>query len=645
MFTISCRLTAWMLSGFMSVSAGTLGLQVEGSLSGGPATGVTVRGDGGQVAVTTADRLGLFAPQGQRQALLSPSGRLLVDAAYGGHDLFTLDVSGTLAQVRGLKVKEVNRNLCGTLKTSQVPHLAVSGTTVAVACPAVLLIGRPGQWKKVGLPVPAESFNQASRVAVNPDASEIAVINASQVLRYHLPDLKRLPTITRLPGEDTTFMESPLTPASASALAYDAQGRRLAVGWNMSFAKAYNQSVTVYDLKSGTGRSVPTYADWTQHLVFSADGTFLLADGTSTPRIWNLTTWKRLPPPQPVTTGIGVKSVAWLGKNVVSASALGALALTPGGKQVSNFPMPLARVKLAAFSGNGQSLALAGEDGQVYLYDLKANRLVWNVKAYPYGVSSLKFNRADTLLVSGEFVRFWDAKSGKAIGPSVIGGRTVSGFTKGDQEVVMDGRIVPVAPLLRRQGEVLLESLAGHTYRQSGSTSSQLTPDGKGVCESQLIFRDRGLGFRASSWQLGALERNNFGLSLPEERQLGGTSADCRVLAVAASDVIGKEHTLKPLGVEVYDPATGKKLRMWPSVHRIKSLAVSPDGRRTAWLEQGRAELRLGEVKTGQQTTWKLPAVVQDMDDVPLVFRADGEALLVGVGRQPEMSFIVLGLP
>jgi len=620
-------------------------IQAAGTLPNGPATGVAVRADRGQIAITTADRLGLFTPQGQQQTLISPSGRLLVDAAYSGDDVFTLDVAGTLVQVSGHQAQVIGKSLCGALKSEEVPHLAVNGQTIAVSCPTALLVGQPGKWQRIPLPVPTASFNQENRVALSPSGREVAVINGAQILRFGLPDLKPLATITRLPGEDTTMLDNPPTPASASTLAYDAQGQRLAVGWNMSFPKAYNQSVTVYDLKGSTGRSLPTYADWTAHLAFSADGNVLLADGTSTPRLWNLTNWKRLLPPQPVSTGIGVKNVAWLGQNIISVSSLGALALTPAGKQVTSFPMPLPRINLATFSENGQWLAAADEGGQLDLYNLKAKRLVWSVKAYAYRISSLKFNRAGTLLVSGDFVRFWDVKTGKAVGPTLIGGRTVAGFTKDDKEIVLDGRIVPLGPLLQRHGEVDLEVLSGQRYRKSSSDSAQITPDGKSVCETQLIFRDRGMGLRASSWQLSALDKNNFGLSLPEERRLGATNANCRVLAVVAMDVIGKEHTYKPLGIEVYDPATGEEIRTWPSTHRIKSLAVSPDGQRIAWLEDGDAALTLGDVKTGQKTIWPLPAVVQDMNDVPLVFQADGKVLLVGIGSQPETSFTLLNLP
>ncbi|GGR75881.1 hypothetical protein GCM10008959_41030 [Deinococcus seoulensis] len=642
-------LSTGFLGALLSVSAaGAVSIQASGILPDGPASEVSVRADGAQVAVTTADRVGLFTPQGQRQALVSPTGRLLVDVVYSGNDLFTLDTTGTLAQVSGKQTKVVGQALCGNLKGSEGPHLAASGSTLTVACPHTLLVGQPGQWQRIDLPTLPDGYG-AGQVAVSPTANEVAVIRASQILRFHLPDMKPLPTITRLPGEDTSFMDDPVKPASASAVAYDASGQRLAVGWNMSFPKAYNQSVTVYDLKSGTGRSLPTYADNTRKLAFSTDGKFLLADGFSTPRLWNLTDRKRLAPPQPTNTGIGVQGVAWLGQNIISTSSLGALALTPQGQQVAKFQMPLAHVNLLTVSDNGRWVAAAGEGRQLNLFDLKAGQAIWSVKAHPYQVGSLKFNRAGTLLVSGdansEFVRFWDVKTGKAVGPSVTGIHSISGFTPGDKEVVLGGRIVPVAPLLRRQGELFLGNLPGQTYRKSVSETSQLTPDGKSMCETQLIFRDRGMGFRASSWQLGALEKNNFGLSLPEERRLGATSADCRVLAVAAIDVIGKEHTYHPLGVEVYDPATGKKIQMWPSGNRVESLAVSSDGRRVAWLEDGRAELLIGDVKTGKQVVWKLPAVVQDMDTVPLAFRADGKALLVGVGSQSETSFTVLNIP
>jgi WD40 repeat protein len=640
-----CLAAGVFAASLLSGPAEAIGVLSAGTLPNGPATGVTVRGDGGQVAVTAADRLGLFTPQGQRQALLSPTGRLLVDAAYSGDAVFTLDGTGTLAQVTGTQVKVVGKALCGKLSSEQAPHLAVSEQTLAVSCPTALLVGRPGHWQKVALPASPPSFRMASRVALSPNGSEIAVIRDSSVLRYRLPELTPLATIKRLPGEDSTFMDESLTAAPASALAYDAAGRRLAVGWNMSFPKAYNQSVTVYDLNSGTGRSLPTYPDWTDHLAFNPDGSFLLADGSSTPRLWNLNTWKRLPSSQPTNTSIGVQSAAWLGKNLISVSRLGALALTPSGKQVARFAMPLSHLSRAAFSDNGQALALAGEGGQVYLYSLPENRLRWTVQAHEYGVSSLKFNRAGTLLVSGEFLRFWDVKTGRAVGPTVMGASHIAGFTPGDTEIVLGGRIVPVAPLLRRQGQVVLEDLPGKTYRKSQSNDSQLTPDGQNVCETSFYFRDKGLGFRASSWRLGGLEQKNFGLTLPEERRVGATSANCRVLAVAAYDVLGKAHTLKPLGVEVYDPATGKKVRTWGTQGRVKSLAVSPDGQQVAYLEEGRPALVLGNVQTGKQTFWMLPPVAQDIPDLPLVFRPDGRALLVGIGSTPETSFTVLKLP
>ncbi|MGY2896134.1 hypothetical protein [Deinococcus sp. UYEF24] len=209
----------------------------------------------------------------------------------------------------------------------------------------------------------------------------------------------------------------------------------------------------------------------------------------------------------------------------------------------------------------------------------------------------------------------------------------------------MGGRIILTVSLFQLRRQVELSDLPGRTYRAVRSERSKLTPDGKSVCETTFVFRDRGMGFRASSWALGGLERNNFGLTLPEERRQGVVSADCRVLAVAASDVLGKEHTLRPLGVEVYDPATGRKLRAWSVPRRITSLALSPDGRRVAYLEEGSATLTLGDIKTGRRTSWKLSPVVQDLSSLPLVFRADGHVLLVGVGTRPDTSFTLLDFP
>jgi len=642
------RALRWVLPPLLLLGlASSVGIQSEGTLPDGPAGQVTVRQDGLQVAVTSADRLGIFTPQGQRLVLLSPTERRLTDAVFSAGSVLALDVTGTLVQVDGSQVKQLGARLCGTLRSEQVPRLAAAGETVAVSCPDVLLVGRPGKWKKIRLP--ALSATNGGTVALNPDASEVAVLRSAAVLRFRLSDQAPLPTITRLPGEDLTFMDDPVSPGSASALTYDRTGKRLAVSWGMSFVKAYNQSVTVYDLASGTGRSLPSYADSTTRLAFSPDGNFLLANGNSTPRVWNLQSWKRLASPQPTNTYIGVNGVAWLGGQLISASGLGTRAFTLQGKRGTSYAMPHPRVSLAAFSDDGQQLALTVGDGRVFLYDLKASKLRWTIQAHEYGVASLRFNRAGTVLASGnangEVLRFWDARTGAVQGPAVLGVRSISGFTPGDAEVVMGGRVIPTATLFQLQKQVELRDLPGRTYRAVRSEGSRLTPDGKSVCETTFVFRDRGMGFRASSWALGGLERNDFGLTLPEERSLGVVSADCRVLAVAASDVLGKEHTLKPLGVEVYDPATGRKLRAWSVPRRVTSLALSPDGRRVAYLEEGSATLTLGDVETGRRTSWKLPPGVQDLFSLPLIFRADGRALFVGVGTRPGASFTLLNVP
>ncbi|ULH18304.1 WD40 repeat domain-containing protein (plasmid) [Deinococcus sp. KNUC1210] len=414
----------------------------------------------------------------------------------------------------------------------------------------------------------------------------------------------------------------------------------------MSFARADNQSVTVYTLASGRGRSLPSYADNTTQLAFSPDDRTLLSNGSSTPRLWNLQTWKRLPSVLPSNTGIDVRGVAWQGTNILSATGVGAMTLTPQGKQLTVYALPQPSITAAAFSRDTHLLALAADDGWISLYDLNANQLRWRVDAS--GVTSLQFSQTGTTLVSGdatsEQLRFWSVKTGQALGPSVVGARDIAGFTKRDAAVVMGGRVVPLAPLLRRHGEVFLGELPGQVYRSSNSETAQLTPGGNSVCETTLVFQSGGAGLRTSSWQLAGLERNNFSFSLPEERRLGAVSADCRVLAVAASE-LERGQTPKPLAVEVYHPATGKKLQTWPTLGRVKALAVSPDGQQVAYLEEGSTQLVLGNVNSGQRKLWTLPEVVQDLESFPLVFRADGRALLIGIGTTAGTSFTVLNVP
>ncbi|WP_180970057.1 WD40 repeat domain-containing protein [Deinococcus planocerae] len=632
-------------------SAGAVQVQARGSVPGGPAELVAVSGDARTVAAVSADRLGLFSPDGQRLALLSPTGRSLTSLVPAGADFLALDRGGTLVRVRDQQVTVLARDLCAfPEKTPTWPQLTYAAGTFAIRCGGEVLLGQPGAWRKLTAP-PSTTFPVFSAIALSPDGRQLAASQGEKVLRYALPSLEALPTLTRVPGEDVQFMGDPVTPGAASALTFDPSGRRLAVGWGMSFAKAYNQSVTVYDLGNGQGRSLPSYPDWTERLAFSADGRFLLANGSSSPRIWDLGAWKRLPPPQKLNTYIGVRDVAWLGGNVVSASSLGALTFTPAGKQVAAYPLPQANLTVATYTADGKLLAVAGGDGQVHLIDARTGRVRWSAAAHPRLVASLRFNRAGTLLVSGDgnssSVRFWDVLTGKSVGPTVVGVNTIAGFTPGDRELVLGGRVVPLARVLARRGEVFLGSQPGRNYRRSGSEAAGVTPAGDAVCERTPVLGNRGAGVRASLWSLKGLEQVQFGLTLPEGHSLAVATADCHTLAVSAQSIAGSgaAYRVTPLAVEVYDPGTGQKVRSWPTEGRVRSLALSPDGGQVAYLEEGRSGLVIGNVATGKQTLFPVPPVALELENVALTFRPDGKALLLGVGLQPGASLTILGLP
>ncbi|SMB97225.1 WD40 repeat domain-containing protein [Deinococcus hopiensis] len=622
-------------------------VQLQGSVPGGPAQLVAVSADARTVAITSADRVGLFQAGGARTALLSPTGRRLTSLVTAGPNFLTLDRSGTLARISGGRVTILARDLCPVTGGDHPgPELDFAAGTFAVRCEAAVLLGQPGAWQKLTLP-PSSSF---TGVALSRDGRQLAALVDARIVRYALPAMNPLPALTRLAGEDTPLMDNPLTPAAASALAFDPAGRRLAVGWGMSFGKAYNQSVTVYDLRTGEGRSLPTYPDWTDRLAFSADGRQLLANGISSPRLWDLGAWKRLPPPQEINTSIGVQGVAWLGSNLISASSLGAVALTPSGKLRARYPMPQLQLTLAAYSGDGRLLAVTGDNGQLHLVDARTAQVRWSAPAHGGQVDSLRFNRAGTLLVGGssdaDHVQFWDVRSGKPTGPTITGVHTVAGFTAGDRELVFGGRVVPLSEVLSRTGEVGLERFSGRSDREPSSDAADLTPAGNAVCERAAVYTSSGTGVRASLRDLNGTAQVHFGLTLPENRTLAATTADCHTLVVAtqAPTKAAASSPFTPVGVEVYDPRTGKKLRSWATAGEVHSLALSPDGQWVAYTEQGREELVIGDVRTGRQTRWPLPAR-SEPPNVALTFRPDSQALLVGLGARPEASFTVLSLP
>ena len=245
--------------------------------------------------------------------------------------------------------------------------------------------------------------------------------------------------------------------AAVRAVAFSPDGTRLASG-------SEDRTVQVWNPSDGREIGPPLpLPDYVTRLAFSSRGQVLFA-GTSGGHVLNIN-----PASGRAREYVGVEpgksaampahqdavialQIAIDGKSLLSVSQNGVARSWPsaGTPQTARLVFRSGHPMTAlALSPDGTTLATAGQDGTIHLWDAATARALVSLPGHPGGVSALMFGAGNRLVSAGadEQVRFWDTASGQAtssvIQPTAelcialspdgltlaIGGRKLSGIT------------------------------------------------------------------------------------------------------------------------------------------------------------------------------------------------------------------------
>jgi RNA polymerase sigma factor (sigma-70 family) len=335
------------------------------------------------------------------------------------------------------------------------------------------------------------------------------------------------------------------------------------------------------------------------HVTFSPDGKLLAAADGKLVHLWDLATGQEKRRLEGPDGWIG--SLAFAPDSKVLATTHEDMNLrlwdiaqgTELHRLLSPPPEMMARYPSVAFSPDGKFLAAAAFGKRIQLFDPKTGKEVrsWECDA-PGGVG-LAFAPDGKALVSGGgdgILRFWDPATGKELRRWETHGPALNSlaFSKDGTRLVTTAfwqsrpRLWDVA-----SGKELLK-FTGH---DAGVDALAITTDGKALLSAG---RDKAV----LRWDLAA--------STETQRFAVPSAGFIQLLAFAANGKSAVSFSWNDGAVRVWDVASGKEARLLDKLGKQQgqflpsSLAMSPDGRLAAAVEEGKA-VRVWEVVSGKQ--------------------------------------------
>ena len=266
-------------------------------------------------------------------------------------------------------------------------------------------------------------------------------------------------------------------------------------------------------------------------------------------------------------------------------------------------------VRSVAFNPGGQRLASGGQEGEVRLWDVAAGRELHKLAA-PGGnqVGAVAFSHDGKLLAAGfEAIHLWDAATGQEA--FALKGHThyVNGiaFSPDGRLLVSvsDDQTIKVWDLAARREQRTIKGFGTEAYGVA------VSPDGKSLATSHGDSTIR-------TWDL---ESGKAKWSVPGG---GSTGAPIAFSLDGQSLAVGSFH------VYLLDAATGQERRRIEVGGSVNALAFSPDGQKI--MTGGRdAALRLWDVAAGRELSrWAW----HSLQVASVRFVGDGKTLAIGAG-------------
>jgi WD40 repeat protein len=192
------------------------------------------------------------------------------------------------------------------------------------------------------------------------------------------------------------------------SIAFSPDGRSLA-------AVVEEDQMTVFDVDTGKpARRLPQY--WPSRLAYSPDGKTLAVAGGATIRLWDPGTGKeRGLEFEGHEAGVSSLALAADGKLIVSGGENVRLWDPATGKLVRTIPAAGAAIALAP---DGNTLATAGRDRLVHLWDVGTGKETRQLTGHKHQLKGVAFSPDGNVLASADAqatVRLWDVAAGKEL--------------------------------------------------------------------------------------------------------------------------------------------------------------------------------------------------------------------------------------